>query len=430
MATHDPLAIQDPSSFEKHIGTLFQNSKWEVIVPPANTRGYDLELRRDKLCVAVQIKNYTRKCSFADIEKFKSFLELPLAARFTHAFFVSASGFSKNVLLDAEASRRERQEQKAQREALAKQGGQPALTQDEALPRANASANLVLVNYRNGKLEFPSLESSAAEALPVERVRHIGVFTCKGGVGKTTTAAHLAGAFALMGHDVVLLDLDPDQNLHKLFRAELDDPGSDASLFVPAMVKGQMGTTITVLSHQQWDKSRQAGHTDLDAKIIICDCSPVLSENPTELIKKFDYCIIPTTLNPLGIAKNANVITRTFAHIRQTNQKAEMFCLINSFDSGKAVEKKNDTLLTHLQKEIGRYARHDPKCRLIHPSQAKIRYSSALLYWGYHIIDGSPPQLAFREVAGRSYPRTDFLQLAEYLEEHTDIETLRHHGEA
>ena len=150
MATHDPLAIQDPSSFEKHIGTLFQNSNWEVIVPPANTRGYDLELRRDKLCVAVQIKNYTRKCSFADIEKFKSFLELPLAARFTHAFFVSASGFSKNVLLDAEASRRERQEQKAQRDALAKQGGQPAPAQDETLPRANASANLVLVKSHTG----------------------------------------------------------------------------------------------------------------------------------------------------------------------------------------------------------------------------------------------------------------------------------------
>ena len=430
MATHDPLAIQDPSSFEKHIGTLFQNSNWEVIVPPANTRGYDLELRRDKLCVAVQIKNYTRKCSFADLEKFKSFLELPLAAKFTHAFFVSASGFSKNVLLDAEASRRERQEQKVQRDALAKQGGQPTPTQDETLPRANASANLVLVNYRNGKLEFPSLESSAAEVPLVERVRYIGVFTCKGGVGKTTTAAHLAGAFALMGHDVVLLDLDPDQNLHKLFRADIDDAESEASLFVPAMVKGQMGTTITVLSHQQWDKSRRAGHTDLDAKIIICDCSPVLSENPAELIEKFDYCIIPTTLNPLGIAKNANVITRTFGYIRGLNQKAGMFCLINSFDSGKAVEKKNETLLTHLQKEIDRYARHDPKCQLIHPSQAKIRHSSALLYWGYHIIDGSPPQLAFREVAGRSYPRTDFLQLAEYLEDHTDIETLRHRGEA
>ena len=54
-----------------------------------------------------------------------------------------------------------------------------------------------------------------------------------------------------------------------------------------------------------------------------------------------------------------------------------------------------------------------------------MRHSSALLYWGYHIVDGSRPQLAFREVAGRSYPRTDFLQLAEYLENHTDLATLR-----
>jgi chromosome partitioning protein len=48
-----------------------------------------------------------------------------------------------------------------------------------------------------------------------------------------------------------------------------------------------------------------------------------------------------------------------------------------------------------------------------------------LLYWGYHIIEGSKPQLAFRETAGRSYPRTDFLQLAEYLESHTDLDKLR-----
>ncbi|MEO0407764.1 MAG: hypothetical protein AAF289_10465 [Cyanobacteria bacterium P01_A01_bin.135] len=34
--------------------------------------------------------------------------------------------------------------------------------------------------------------------------------------------------------------------------------------------------------------------------------------------------------------------------------------------------------------------------------------------------------LAFKETAGRSYPRTDFLQLAEYLEEHTAIDELRY----
>lgn len=34
--------------------------------------------------------------------------------------------------------------------------------------------------------------------------------------------------------------------------------------------------------------------------------------------------------------------------------------------------------------------------------------------------------LAFKETAGRIYPRTDFLQLAEYLEEHTAIDELRY----
>lgn len=414
---HDPLAIKDPESFEKHIGVLFQNAGWKVIAPPANTRGYDLELQRDGHRIAVQVKNYTRKCSLADVEKFRSFLELPLADGFAYGVFVSASGFSKNALLDVEANQREVQETRQAAAAAAPSAAQPT-------PRpagARGPKPVKLVEYRDGRLLGAALEAEASQ--PPANCRYIGVFTCKGGVGKTTTAAHLAGAFALMGHDVILLDLDPDQNLHKLFRADTDDAGSEASLFVPALMKNQPGATITVLSHAQWQQSNAGDYRD--AKVVICDCSPVLAENPAGLIGQFDYCIIPTTLNPLGIAKNANVITRTFAHIRSLNPRAELFCLINGYDSSKAVEKKNEVLLTHLQKEIDRYAQHDPKCRLIPPDEAKVRHSSALLYWGYHIVDGSRPQLAFREVAGRSYPRTDFLQLAEYLENHTDLATLR-----
>ena len=37
-------------------------------------------------------------------------------------------------------------------------------------------------------------------------VQSIAIASGKGGVGKTTVAAHLAGAFALMGYDVILLD--------------------------------------------------------------------------------------------------------------------------------------------------------------------------------------------------------------------------------
>src|SRR5262249_33087519 len=145
------------------------------------------------------------------------------------------------------------------------------------------------------------------------KLRYFGVFTCKGGVGKTTVAAHLAGAFALMGFDVILVDLDPDRNLRKLFLQDPQEEDGDASLYVPPKGKG-MGTTITVLNRDQWNEKEFP-----DIKIVVCDCSPVLSENPKDLVSKFDYCIIPTTLNPLGVAKKADVITRTFAHIREIN---------------------------------------------------------------------------------------------------------------
>jgi chromosome partitioning protein len=105
-----------------------------------------------------------------------------------------------------------------------------------------------------------------------------------------------------------------------------------------------------------------------------------------------------------------------------------MFALINNYDSSQQTKNYNETLLSHLKKSLSKYTSIDGKCKFIDPDAAKVRYSRALLYWGYHIINGTKPQLAFKEVGGKSHPRTDFLQLAEYLEEHTDIDQLRNLG--
>ena len=105
-----------------------------------------------------------------------------------------------------------------------------------------------------------------------------------------------------------------------------------------------------------------------------------------------------------------------------------MFALINRFNATKAMKKRNEILLAALSKYIALYQASDNKCQLIDPDFAKIRRSDSLLYWGYHIVDGSKPQLAFKAVAGRSSPRTDFLQLAEYLEDHTEIRELQKSG--
>lgn len=275
-----------------------------------------------------------------------------------------------------------------------------------------APERLVLLTEHKQKVvsAYPFAQVSESQVLPDSAPAYVGVFTAKGGVGKTTMAAHLAGAFALMGQSVVLLDLDPDQNLRKLFAQERQP--ELAELHVPAVNKHEAGATIRVLTPEQWRESQYP-----DVRIVIADCSPVLSENPVKLMKRLDVCLMPTSLNPLGISKHGDVIQRTFAHIRSINQKARLLAVINQFDASKEFQKRNDVLLAYLQSALTDYLKQDELATLIHPDEAKIRYSHALLYWGFHIIEGSAPQLAFKLTGGRSYPRSDFLQLADVVEQ-------------
>ena len=136
---------------------------------------------------------------------------------------------------------------------------------------------------------------------PPKKKVYFGVFTCKGGVGKTTVAAHLAGAFALQHVNVALVDLDPEQNLQKLIGDGVEVPGPNG--------RG-VAAIIEVFDTRGWHENAAK-----DAKIVICDCSPALERNDLELIKKFDYCIIPTTLNPMGLNKHGKVIEDTLEKI-------------------------------------------------------------------------------------------------------------------
>jgi len=51
-----------------------------------------------------------------------------------------------------------------------------------------------------------------------------------------------------------------------------------------------------------------------------------------------------------------------------------------------------------------------------------IRNSKQLFYWGYHIYTGGKSELAFNAVGGRCLPKTDFLNLIDFLEAHTTIQ--------
>ncbi|EKQ69046.1 ATPase involved in chromosome partitioning [Leptolyngbyaceae cyanobacterium JSC-12] len=365
--------FEHSSDFEKVLVSLFEQEGWTAKLAPPGTQGYDIELERDGECVAVQVRNQRAKVHAGQLEKFIDFLEQPMSARFNRGFLISASGYTPSVF---------------------------------TFMRTEEVVDIALGSFRDNQIIWEDGEIPAPPPRP--KLTYIGVFTCKGGVGKTTISAHLAGAFALNGYDVVLIDLDRQSNLRKLLGDGVYLPGP----------KGQLGATITVLNYSEWNEEEYP-----DARVVICDCSPEYDANPEEFLKKFNYCIIPTTLNPLGINKNADVIKRTFTAIRRLNETAELFVLINNYHSDE--DRRNNILNSLLKTEFERMMAEDARCHYIDPDMVAIRYSKQLLYWGYHIVENGKPQLAFREIGGRSLPRTDFLKLLDYLEDHTNIEGIK-----
>ena len=362
--------LEKPSEIERMALFLLRREGFSAQLASQTQKNYDLELFKPGERVAVQVRNHRAKAHLGQIEKFLDFLAHDDSQRFTNGLFISTSGFTPSVY---------------------------------SYLREEKISNLRLALLKEGRLIWNAEEFDLA--IEREKTTYFGVFTCKGGVGKTTISAHLAGAFALNGYDVALLDLDRQQNLRKLLGEGVYLPNT----------KGKIGSVISVLSHEDWDETAYK-----DTKIVICDCSPEFDSNPTEFIRQFDYCLIPTTLNPLGINKNADVIKRTFNQIRRVNQKAQLFTLINSYQSDEA--HRNNLLNQALKTQFKQFSENDPKCHYIDPQDVAIRFSKQLLYWGYHIFENTRPQLAFRSMGGYSYPRMDFLKLIDYLELETEVQ--------
>lgn len=377
------LEYESSQEFERIVAKAFRETDWQVGVTRKNNSDFNLILRRDENVIAVKIKNLHRSIPTPHLRKFVDYLDSPRAKlfNFTSGYFISANGFSK-----------------------------PAITFASQL----GDNRLHLGTFRQKKLNwiFPQeigLEHTNLEndLVDVEKQAdgktYIGVFTAKGGVGKTTISAHLAGAFALIGYDVALVDIDPQQNLKMLLPEGIYIKNSENS-----------GNIISVSSYSEWQSE-----ADTVAKIIICDCSPDFERNPPDMVKKFNYCLVPTTLNPLGISKNGHVILSTLEQIRHLNKQSILYVLTNNYYGSSG--QKTIILKEHYQKLFANLSKQDEKFRFIDPDSCAIRNSKQLFYWGYHLYTGEEGQLAFTPIGGKCYPKEDFLTLLDYLEQHTEI---------
>ncbi|MBK7709334.1 MAG: AAA family ATPase [Acidobacteria bacterium] len=370
------VVVERATETERLALFLLRREGWAAQIAPREVRHYSFEVSKPGARSAIELRNQRAKVHLGQIERFLDFLSSPNPKNLSTGLFISTSGFTPSVY---------------------------------AYMREEKISNLQLAIMRDNQLIFDCERIDSAEER--DRPIYIGVFTCKGGVGKTTISAHLAGAFAMNGYDVALIDLDHQQNLRKI----LGD-----GVYLPA-TRGNFGSVVSVLTKDEWSEGDYR-----ETKIVVCDCNPEFESNPREYIQKFDYCIVPTTLNPLGINKNADVIKRTLASIRRENQKAELFVLINSLQTDEP--NRNRLLNEALKTQFKVMRETDSRLHYIDPAECAIRFSKQLLYWGYHLFDGSKPQLAFRTVGRYSYPRMDFLKLVDQLEMHTEVEKAKRAG--
>ncbi len=363
------VVVERATEAERMALFLLRREGWAAQIAPRDSRHFSIEVAKPGSRAAVELRNQRAKVHLGQIERFLDFLAAPNPKNLHTGIYISTSGFTPSVY---------------------------------SYLREEKVANLRLAIMRDGKLFFDCEKIDSAEER--DRPIYIGVFTCKGGVGKTTISAHLAGAFAMNGYDVALIDLDHQQNLRKIL---------GEGVYLPA-TRGNFGSVVSVLTKDEWSEGDYR-----ETKIVVCDCNPEFDANPRDYIQKFDYCIIPTTLNPLGINKNADVIKRTLVSIRRENQKAELFVLVNSFQTDEP--NRNLLLNQALKTQFNLMRETDSRLHYIDPAECAIRFSKQLLYWGYHLFDGGKPQLAFRTVGRYSYPRMDFLKLVDQLEMRTAV---------
>lgn len=372
------MAFESFSDFEKVVQILLVKAGWEVEMPPKNQRGYDLIAKREGRYVAVQVKNYRAPVKVPQVEKFLDFMESPEAKKFTDGWMVTSSSYSKQAL---------------------------------TYYAETAPGNVRLGHLKDGQAHWepgPGEPGESAADEPDNAVTYIGVFTCKGGVGKTTVSAHLAGAMAMSGYDVALVDLDPQGNLSTLLGEG-----------VVVRDRRNRPHTVTLYTAGEWDDEKPPE----EVRAVICDCSPSFEANPVKLLKKLQYCLVPTTLNPLGLNKNGHVIRNTLAQIRRINPTAYLFVLINNYMTDET--QRSQVLKQEYQRYFQEMTLEDSRFHFIDPEEAAIRTSKQLFYWGYHLYTHGRPELAFQPVAGRCHPKADFLNLLNYLEEAASFDALK-----
>ncbi|MCK5902608.1 MAG: restriction endonuclease [Cocleimonas sp.] len=354
--------IENAFDFEKIVQMAFRSINFKVIPnKKSNEPGYDFLVEKEKRLIAVQVKNYKRSVAINVVHKFRTFMD---TSELKEGILISSKGFSPAALASIKTEKLDH----------------------FYLGHFDQNQNKVVWDYpKNGMPQSNRLETPDPY--------RIAVFTATGGVGKTTVTAHLAGAFSLSGYKTNIIDADPDLNLHRI----------TGDLAVIPNTRTNSNQSLHVYKAEDWTPQE-------NVDVLLFDCSPVMDCNDNNIMEKVDCFIIPAPLSPLQIGNDAEVLLRSIEKIRADNQTATIFMVINRYYAANKADKKRYQNIKRIIDQLD-----DSSCQLLDPDRISIRNSRLLENWG------TQPDLSFKTVGGRCYPRDDFLALSEYLLESVEI---------
>lgn len=177
---------------------------------------------------------------------------------------------------------------------------------------------------------------------------HIAIAASKGGTGKTTTTWNLGFGLAMAGARVLLVDLDPQDNLR--FIAGTDHArGTVASAlehgrFSPNHIRESMWLLpsggrrlwqVTVSSDGLGDLTAPLRHAlavrDEEYDFILLDCPPELGRMTSAALSLSDYLLIPCVSTWLGLRSIEQMIEFIDTHTRDARIDSERIGIVMTF---------------------------------------------------------------------------------------------------
>jgi len=125
-------------------------------------------------------------------------------------------------------------------------------------------------------------------------VQIISVINLKGGVGKTTIALNLAATLADHGHQVLLIDADPQQSATQWAQQGPAASGAGALPMAVAPLRADDGAPQFQAALVRLAQAAQA-------TLVVIDCPPELSDPALVAALLSDVVLVPVTPSPLDL---------------------------------------------------------------------------------------------------------------------------------